>query len=442
MKKIGIWVMAGSLLTVGIGPVMASGFSVYEQSAKASAQAGAWVARADDAAANWYNPAAMARMEGMQMQFGINLITTGSDLDFITGDQDFGLPEDPVTFAGERNDVTPIHLYFVQKINDKVAWGFGINNPYGLVTEWRDLPVTLSSQKAELHTFVINPNLAFAVDDHWSLAFGIDYIYADVKEFSRAVDQSELLGSEPLTVVGGSDLTGDGDDWSFNLAVHYAADKWSFGVTYRGEVSPEIKGDVLFSDINPALGPDGLDLFPNGPGRATLDLPAQAAAGVAWSVADDWVMEFDISWAQWSSFQNLAIDFENETFITVEVAPDVFVDVPVVEDINLYEGWDDTMAFRLGAAWRVRDRHELRFGALMDQAPTRVDTLRPSIPDGDRTSVTVGYGYIGEKWSFDAYYMPLFFDDSTADGDHDEGVIDGTYEAFVHLAGVTFNYRF
>jgi long-chain fatty acid transport protein len=167
-------------------------------------------------------------------------------------------------------------------------------------------------------------------------------------------------------------------------------------------------------------------------------MPAQAAVGVAWEVTDEWVMEFDISWAEWSSFQSLDIDFQNETFF--EVAPGVFV--PVVEDIHLREEWDDTFAFRLGAAWKLNDSHELRFGGLFDQAPTKPDTLRPSIPDGERTGVTFGYGYTGEHWNIDAYYMPLWFNDATANGSAAEGVIDGTYESFVHLLGITFNYRF
>jgi hypothetical protein len=54
-----VLVMAGTL------PALASGFSVYEQSAKASGQAGDWVARAADAAARGYNPGVSATPEGV-----------------------------------------------------------------------------------------------------------------------------------------------------------------------------------------------------------------------------------------------------------------------------------------------------------------------------------------------------------------------------------------
>ena len=62
MKQIAYRVLVGLILTLTTLPAFSSGFSIYEQSAKASAQAGAWVARADDAAANWYNPAALVKM--------------------------------------------------------------------------------------------------------------------------------------------------------------------------------------------------------------------------------------------------------------------------------------------------------------------------------------------------------------------------------------------
>jgi long-chain fatty acid transport protein len=441
MSKCGIWIMAACLLVLSATPVLASGFSIYEQSAKASGQAGAWVARADDAAANWYNPAAMVHLDGMQVQFGLNLITVGSDTELNSSDIEWGLIE-PAEFETDRDDATPLHFYFAQKINDKLAWGVGLNNPFGLVSAWTDIPVTLSHQRAELHTFLLNPNVAYAINDRWSAAVGVTYIFADIKEFSRHIDQSSLLSLPPLSVIGESDLSGDGDDWGWDVALHYKQERWSFGFTYRSELSPLIEGNVVFSDINAALGPEGLDLFPNGPGCATLNLPEQAAIGVAFQTGPKWTVELDLTWAGWDTFRELVIDFENETFVTVEVAPDVFVDVPVVEDITLREDWSDTHAVRLGAAYELAENHELRFGALMDQAPVPSDTLRPSIPDADRDSVTVGYGYSNANWNFDFYYMPLWFDTKIAEGEAAEGVIDGTYTSFTHLLGATFNYRF
>jgi long-chain fatty acid transport protein len=420
------------LLAVATGPVLASGFSIYEQSAKASGQAGAWAARADDAAANWYNPASLVRLDGMEVQFGLNAITIGSDTKFIADDPNFGVLE-PTSFDAESSIATPIHLYFSHKVNEKFAWGIGVNTPFGLLTHWDDLPVTLVSQKAELESFVVNPNFAYAINDFWSIAVGIDYIYADVSEFSREIWWIDFGVDD----YGWSNLTGTGSDWGWNAALLYDGARWNFGASYRSSLSPEIEGNLVFRDVPDITlpGPVGLQsLFPNQSGKTTLNLPAQGALGVAWDATDTWTFEFDVTWAEWSSFEELLIEISDPT--------EYPAGSPVVDDIYLREDWDNTKAFRLGAEWQLAERHQLRFGALIDEGPVPMDTMRPSIPDADRTSVTFGYGYLTDRWGIDVYYMPLWFDDAHADGDPDEGVIDGTYESFVHLLGVTAKFRF
>jgi long-chain fatty acid transport protein len=448
MRRGKLRVLAAVLVLAGALPAMASGFSIYEQSAKASGQAGAWVARADDAAANWYNPAALTRLDGMQIQFGVSLITIGIDTKLTSSDRSFGLSS-PVQFKSKEDDATPIQLYCAAKINERLTFGFGLNNPFGLSTEWTDRPITFSSQRVELVTFVANPNLAIKLNEQWSLAVGVDYMWADVKEFSKEFDQSSLLRQPSGTIVGKSDLTGDGNAWGWNIATHFAKAPWSFGLTYRAKLSPEIKGNVKFSNVFHNDQVDLRPLFPNGPGKTTLDLPAEAAVGVGYELNDKWRLEGDVSFAQWSAFQKLAVDFQNNTSVPGPAGP-----IPVVADINQAENWKNTFAMRFGTTWKLSDPHEIRFGALWDQNPIPDDTLRPSIPDGDRWSVTLGYGYKAQSWSLDAYYMPLFFRTRNAKGATTgkpsatnpyqvvDGVIDGKYESFVHLIGASFTWRF
>ena len=426
MSKTRVWIPLAVVCVLAVGPVLASGFSIYEQSAKASGRAGAWVARADDAAANWYNPAGLVRLDdGFQVQFGINIIPIGKSSDFTVTDPFYmGLigQAPPETFSAVENLATPINLYFSHKVSDRIAWGVGITTPFGLITEWEDLPVTSSAKRSELVTFVVNPNVSFALGEQWSIAIGVDYIHADVKEFSRLVNVNP---APPPLVWDESNLTGSGDDWGWNFALRWANERWAAGFTYRSALSPSIDGELNFAST-PVL---------NSGGTTSLDLPDQAAIAVSWLITENFELEFDLAYAGWSSFEELNIKVDN----------------PLVADIVLEENWSNTYSYRIGGNWALAEAHNLRYGVVYDEAPVPSETMRPSIPDGNRTGISLGYGFLAEKWGLDFYLMPLFFEDSTAKGavenkpgvsDDPDGVIDGTYESMTTLFGLSFNFKF
>ncbi|MDA8019908.1 MAG: outer membrane protein transport protein [Thermoanaerobaculia bacterium] len=404
----------------------ASGFSIFEQGAKASGLAGAYVALADDASANWYNPANLVWLEqGSQFQFGGNLITVGGDTDFTAQDPAFGIFV-PNTFEPEASIETPINAFYSSKINSNLAWGIGLTTPFGLVTEWRQRPVTFSAQKSELQTFVVNPNVAFRMTQNVSIAVGFDYMFADVKEFSREVpidlDGNPLNGFE---VIGFSNLTGDGDETSWNVALSFKGNGSAFGLTYRDGFDLELDGNVAYSSFGPLAA-----MFPSSSGLAAFGLPAQAAAGYGFQVGRRATVEVDVAWAEWSAFDAIVIDLD--------------VNTPLSQDLEIREDWDDTMSYRIGVTWTAANQNQWRFGAVFDENPIPVEYLRPSIPDADRIGLTIGYGFKGDKVDFDLYYMALDFDEITAvpGAPESEGVIAGTYDSFTHLAGIGFNYRF
>lgn len=409
-------------LTLSASSVLASGFSIYEQGGKASGLAGAYVAQADDASANWYNPAALVWMEeGSQFQAGTNLITAGGDTTLTSSDIGFGL-RTATEFEPESSIETPSHFYYTRKVNPNIAFGIGVTNPFGLVTEWSTRPITFSASRSDLVTFVVNPNVAFRLTETWSVAIGADYILADVKDFSREVPIN--LDANPATfeVVGFSNLSGDGNDLGWNVALSHRTPVSSFGLTYRSGFSVDIDGNIDYANFGPLT-----PLFPSSPGQTTLELPAQAAIGWSFALTNAVEMEVDVAWAEWSAFKELVVDIENNTNLS--------------RDFVVREDWDDSMSYRLGLSWQASDVNAYRFGVVFDESPVPEETLRPSIPDANRTGLSIGYGRTGKKIDLDLYYMALQFDDITARRG-EEGVINATYETFVHLAGASVNFRF
>jgi len=394
-------VTAAALLLIA-SPVLASGFGFYEQGAKASGQGGAWVARADDASANWYNPAALVYGSKHEVQFGLSYLESGGDTQFS--------PSPGVSFDAVSNTVTPFHFYYSQMLGSRVAWGMGFNSPFGLVSEWNDAPLTLSSRRAELRTYLFNPNLSFRIGELWSFGVGVDYLSAEVREFSR----DATLG--PLSTT--ANLTGEGTAWGFNGAIQLKTKSFTLAGQYRSALKPTIVGDLRFS------GPAG-DLL-NSSAQAKVNLPGQVLLGAAWT-GKRFDVEGGAYYTQWKYFDKILIDTGN----------------PLTETL-LSQSWTTSWAYRLGFAARFGSslRHEFRAGLVRDHTPVPTEFLRPSIPDADRNEASVGYGYLAMSWGIDAYAMYVKFDDVTATGLPSQGVIPGTYSSTIWLAGVTARYRF
>jgi long-chain fatty acid transport protein len=395
-------VVPAMIVSFAATPALASGFAFYENGAKASGQGGAWIARADDASANWYNPAALVHVAGGEVQFGLNYLDTGSDTQFS--------PAPGTSIDAVANTVTPAHFYFSQRVNDHVAWGMGLNTPFGLVSEWRDFPLSFSSRRAELRTYLINPNVAFKISNRWSLAIGADYLVAEVREFSR----DALVGPFPTT----ADLTGEGDAWVYNFALQFKAEGFSLAGQYRSSLSPTIEGELTFTGVP--------GTFLNSAASAKVDLPGQTLLGAAWT-GKRVDVEVGGYYTQWNSFKSLDVETGNPA-----------------TSVSLTQDWEETWSYRLGIAFRLGQgmNHELRVGGVRDESPVPVEFLRPSIPDSDRTGYTLGYGFLAQSWGIDLYAMYIKFDDATATGSPADGVIPGTYTSTVLLAGVTVKYRF
>ena len=200
----------------------AEGFNMYAWGARGTALAGGMVARADDASAVAHNPAGITQIDGISMLGGVTFIMPSGKIDTINNGVETCTPAKYHTW-------TSPHMFFTQQINENFWWGIGMFSRFGLGNSFKDdWPGSANIRDIKIQTLSLNPNIAWKVNDHLSVAAGVEVIGA------RAV----IGHGYDLSAIGygfqGQRVKGTGANFGGNLAVHYKFnDQWSAGITYR-----------------------------------------------------------------------------------------------------------------------------------------------------------------------------------------------------------------
>jgi long-chain fatty acid transport protein len=338
--------------------------------------------------------------------------------------------------AGESGYVP--NLYYSQKLTNKLWYGFGINSPFGLVTEYDDDWVgRYNAIKSDLLTINIMPSLAYKINDYVSIGGGINAIYAD-GELTNAIDFGLLdaigaLGFPPGTFGltpgqndGKAKLTGD--DWGFGGfggILLQPTPSTRVGISYRSKVDIKLEGDVK------VRGPLG-----NTKENATLkvDLPSTLSISALQGIGNRWSVMADVSFTEWSELDELVVRTKSggRNITTLD--------------------WNDTVRYAIGTTYNHSDTWTFRGGLAYDEAPVPNSQKRTArVPDNDRKWVTVGAGYrYSKRLSFDLAYAHLFANDANikSASSHNpplqEGLhsLDGKYELDVNMFSAQVTWKF
>ena len=281
------------------GVTFASGFQLFEQSVSSIATAGANQAAPDDATTAFYNPAAMVRLRGAHLSIAGTLIKPTGHFS-VTEAQTVAPPPDGIPIAGGSGGDPGSYnflpsLFYTQAITDRLSVGLAMTSPFGLSTHYDNGWVgRYHALDSELATYEIAPQIAYALNEQWSLGFGVSAQYAKAK-LSNAIDFSTVcLGvaaqvdgfgavcaASGLLVPGNQATDGlfslKGTSWAYgwNAAVSYRATPTTkFGATYRSRLVHDLSADATFE--KPASLPAliaGQAAFTNGTARTEIELP-------------------------------------------------------------------------------------------------------------------------------------------------------------------------
>jgi long-chain fatty acid transport protein len=437
----------------------AAGFRLPQAGAKAMGMGFAFTAQADDPSAIYFNPAGLTQLKGQNIMLGVTYVReNGGEFTGTT----------PLTGGATASETQKSLNFFIPNMyytkttaDGYFAYGVGVFAPFGLGQEYENPNTSIFRNqvtKIDLMTVVVNPTIAFKVNEMLSLGFGIDFMYGKAKLNGTPVHPS--LGDNTS---GGNnnlynmDMTADTTAWGYNFGVLLKpTSNVKVGFNYRSPFTLEFKdGDIDISNISQAnrngfAGPLGFgqnSLSTNafggaksysGTGKTKISLPATAALGVAYTVGR-LTVEADADWTFWSSYQSLKI--ERPTVLATVytgVATPPTTQAPVLGTTNSNKEWKDVCALRLGAEYRVTDPLSLRAGFVYDPSPVPANTMGPELPDADRLNYTVGVGYKIGPWTIDGAFQYIDKFDRTVTNPQ----FSGTWTGNAWLAGLDIGYKF
>ncbi|NOH95458.1 outer membrane protein transport protein [Vibrio sp. 99-70-13A1] len=401
----------------------AAGFQLAEYSATGLGRAYAGeAAMADNAGSQWRNPAMLTYLEGTQVSVGAIYVDPNIDIDG-TSTSMLGntTPSSSSDFA--HSAVIP-NFYVSHKYNDKFALGFAAGTNYGMETDLgTDFGGANHGNEASVISMELNLNAAYQVLDNVSVGGGIRYVIAEGSFGAVSTENSlvQVPAGTPLKYMEGDDKA-----WGWQVGTAWQInDDHRVGFAYKSEVELTLEGYAKGLGFNQA------DPSAHKSGSMDLALPATAEIASFHQITEKVAIHASINWTDWSSFEKLVADFPGESSVEIK-----------------QENWEDNYRFAIGTTYQMTPKLALRSGIAYDTSAVSDEHRTATIPETDRTWLSVGAGYQwSEQLSLDAGFTYILAKDaSMVEDDATSAPFGGTFEGEVTgsiwLVGVQANYRF
>jgi len=425
-------VLALTFLFLTAAPAFPAGFSIFAQGAKASGMGLAFTAVADDPSAIFYNPAGLGFQKHFSVQVG------GSLLSKVKGEFEGDNPFPGTSFGVEEQRKTSFllpTLYAVVPLTSNVNFGLGINAPYGLGFRW-DNAETFSgrfiAQNAVIRTTDLNPVLSLQVAPTFALAVGADYRLSSVMlERNRpAINPFTQSVVDVAHIKLDSDLQ-DNHGWGWNAGILWKPiNAFSLGASYRSKIKVDYEGTGKFTQRltgNPAFDAAVAAQLPQGKQdvAVSIEFPASVNLGAAINLPSDFTVSLEADWTEWSSFDELFIDFVN----------------PAIPDLDRLTAWDDSWAYRAGVQKKF-GAIGVRAGYYRDKSPQPLSDVGPILADADRDAYTLGVGYDTDRWGVDVSDIYIKFKHRDTRGQVNNDQFFGRYSETANLIALNLRLSF
>lgn len=428
MRSLGrMWLVTTAALLLLSSAAYGSGFSLFEQGAKATAMGGAFAATADDPSAIFYNVAGIAQQRKMAFMVGGTAINFSNEF---RGD-----PRDPFTSGTSAkyraHTFVPPNAYFIAPIGSNLTFGIGVMTPYGLRTNWQEpWAGRFISRDANVKLLSVEPAVAWQTSDgRLAIGVGAEYRRSHIVLNRNNAAFNPFNGQ--ISDTANAFLNSDWDStWLWNAGILFKpSDAFRVGVSYRPASHIDYTGDAHFTQIPTNTPLDVLvkaQLPPDQGIATTINFPAVLSAGIATSaIGHGWDLEADVTHTTWSEFESLAVTFGTTSAL----------------NFTRPQNWHDTYSYRLGANKKATENWDVRLGAVYDENPQPTEGVGPLLPDSDRIGVSFGVGYHRGPWFIDLTEFVLHFKTRSTQGISSDN-FNGTYRTDANLISVNLGYRF
>ncbi|ASK55785.1 aromatic hydrocarbon degradation protein [Vibrio tarriae] len=408
----------------------AAGFQLAEYSATGLGRAYAGeAAMADNASAQWRNPAMLTYLEGTQVSAGAIYVNPNVDVEGTVTHQQLGN-----THASSNDfahDAVIPNFYLSHQLNEQVALGFALGTNYGMETDLgTEFAASHFGNQASVISKEANLNIAYQVLPQLSIGGGVRYVMGE-GHFGATAPAKNLIRhpvtNNVMTLPKGTTLKymeGEDNSWGWQVGSAWQINQdHRVGFAYKSEVVMDFEGHA-----------EGVSYGSYKPGMMSVTLPATAELASFHQLNDQWAIHASINWTDWSSFKELTTVF------------------PEKSDLIKSENWEDNYRFALGTTYQYDAKLALRAGVAYDTSAVDDKNRTATIPETDRTWVSVGGSYVATpQLTLDAGFTYIFAKDATINEPRDAsdqtaaaigGAFTGNVSGNVWLIGVQANYRF
>jgi len=407
----------------------AGGQFVGDNGSQGTQRAGAFVAKADDPTALYYNPANLIHSQNKQLFFGINFV--GFEQAFQRsgeyqpqtidpGEQQPAYVGDPYPRVENRGESQPIPFLAVAgALSRRYAIGIGLFAPHGYGK--RDFPTTVrtaSSDEAPAPQrydavsqtgLIVFPSMGVAmrVSERVNLGVRASWTYAHIQT-TKVVQGVPNRGEEPgRDTMATIDVT-DPFTLAYALGFHFRkSDSFEMGATYTGPIAMHAVGTSVTTPgedlVAVAQGGNLIEPVPDAEARCQpggtpenikacvdLSLPQTGTVGMRWIARDRrgeevGDIEVDVRWENWSAASDYRVVIDGRSNV---------LDAPL-NDTVVRQELEDVYSIRAGASTTMvsgDNRFHFRGGAAYDTEASPVNWTSLNVDGGARITLAGGLG--------------------------------------------------